>query len=591
MRLTEERLRQLMTDLEADNVERTRAFDKADKMGQAICAFANDLPGRNVPGYLLLGVDNNGTITGKRIDDEHLTSLGGLKTEGNLLPPPAMALEVFHFPEGDVVVLTVFPSAYPPIRYQGQVWIRIGPRKALATDEDIHVLEERRQSKGHRFEELPCQAATIEDLDLDFFRTQYLPKALQKEVIEEDTRPIQEQLATLRLFSRAENVPTNLGMLLLGKHPEWYIPSAYLQYVKFSTADNAGDILTEQAYKGPLLKMVAELESFVRVGIASPRSVRISALQEITFKTYPDWSLRELLLNAIIHRDYQIGNAPIKFYDYNGLRLEISNPGGLYGQATSENFPFVNDDRNPLLAEAMKVMGYVNKFNRGIAKVKSELEKNGNPPPIFDYIKRTEFRVTLRPAKAPSEDGAMPPQSNWMVTSEGEISSASGITTQDGGITMPNGGNKAPDGGITTQDGGITMPNGGIKAPDGGIKAPDGGITTQDGGIKVPDGGITTQDGGIKVPDGGITTQDDGITMPNGGIPHAAITKDDGMINDQRVIQAIACHPGIKLKGLLEQTQIPLRTLERTLRRLRTGNHARIDYRGSKKTGGWFVKS
>ena len=154
---------------------------------------------------------------------------------------------------------------------------------------------------------------------------------------------------------------------------------------------------------------------------------------------------------------------------------------------------------------------------------------------------------------------------------------ASGITTQDGGITPP-------DGGITPPDGGITMPNGGIKAPDGGITTQGGGITTQDGGI-------TPQDGGITLQDGGITLQDGGIKAPDGGIPHAAITKDDGMINDQRVIQAIACHPGIKLKGLLEQTQIPLRTLERTLRRLRTGNHARIDYRGSKKTGGWFVKS
>lgn len=119
MKLTEDKLRQMMTDLEAENVERTRSFDKVDKMGQAICAFANDLPGRGVPGYLLLGVENDGKISGKQIDDEHLTSLGGLKTEGNLLPPPAMALEVFHLAEGDVVVITVFPSTYPPIRYRG----------------------------------------------------------------------------------------------------------------------------------------------------------------------------------------------------------------------------------------------------------------------------------------------------------------------------------------------------------------------------------------------------------------------------------------------------------------------------------------
>ena len=53
--LTKDELIHLMTDLESETVERTRAFDKADKMGQAICAFANDLSGRNKPGYLLLG--------------------------------------------------------------------------------------------------------------------------------------------------------------------------------------------------------------------------------------------------------------------------------------------------------------------------------------------------------------------------------------------------------------------------------------------------------------------------------------------------------------------------------------------------------
>jgi ATP-dependent DNA helicase RecG len=100
-------------------------------------------------------------------------------------------------------------------------------------------------------------------------------------------------------------------------------------------------------------------------------------------------------MNAIIHRDYFFGNAPIKFYEYKKNRIEISNPGGLFGRANPDNFPFVNDYRNPLLAEAMKVLGMVNKYNRGIAKANKELEKNGNLPAKFDVNKFTEFRVTI----------------------------------------------------------------------------------------------------------------------------------------------------------------------------------------------------
>ena len=393
-----EKILQLMSNLESENIERTRAFDKADKMGQAICAFANDIGDRKQPGYLLLGVEDNGAFAGKCVTDEQLTALAGFKSEGNLLPPPAMTIYHESFDDGDVVVIEVFPSSYPPIKYKGQVWVRIGPRKCLANNDDIHILEEKRLHSATRFEIIPCVDSCLADLNLDLFRNIYLPRAIQAEVIDEDPRPIEEQLAALRFYDRQHNLPTNLGMLLFGKHPEMFIPSAYIQYVKFGGSDNGSDILAEHAYKGPLLQTIDEINSFVKVGIAAPRPVKVSALQEETVSMYPDWAVRELLLNAIIHRDYQIGNAPVKFYDYNNIRLEISNPGGLYGQANPDNFPYVNDYRNPLLAEAMKVMGYVNKYNRGIAKVKTEMEKNGNPMPLFDVNKLTEFRVTLLPS-------------------------------------------------------------------------------------------------------------------------------------------------------------------------------------------------
>ncbi len=508
--LTKEEVRNLLTQLESENIERTRAFDKADKMGQAISAFANDLSGRGKSGYLFLGVENDGKISGKRIDDEQLTSLGGLKTDGALLPPPAMAMEVFHFDEGDVVVVEVFPSAYPPIRYRGQAWVRIGARKALASDEDLHVFAERRMAAGVRFEEQPCMAARLEDLDVDIFRNHYLPQAIKAEIIDDDVRSVKEQMSALRFYDRRKDAPTNLGMLLFGKHPEMYIPSAYLQYVKYGAEDNGGAILTEHAYKGPLIKTIVELDAFVKVGVSASRPVKISALQEKMICDYPDWSMRELLLNAIIHRDYQIGNAPIKFYEYSN-RIEITNPGGLFGQANPENFPYVNDYRNPLLAEAMKIMGYVNKYNRGISKIKKEMEENGNPNPIFDVNKLTEFRVTLRP-------------------------SVGGIKT------------------INAKSGTI---NGGINGEVGTINGKSGEINAKRGEIN---GGINGKSGEINAKRGEI-----------------------------KIYSAICDNPGIKRERLLLLTKIPLRTIDRNVKRLTDAK--KIEYRGSKRTGGWFPRT
>ena len=487
--MTELELKELLASFESEHVERTRAFDKADKMGEAICAFANDISGSGKSGYLLLGVDDNGKIAGRRIDDEKWASLGGLKTDGNILPPPAMSMEKFSLPEGDVIVIQVFPSSYPPIRYKGDVWVRNGPRKCKATEEDIHILNERRTRFGMRNEELPCERARLTDLDIDLFRGFYLPKAINAQAIEADDRTVEEQLLALGFYSSERACPTNLGVLLFARHPERFIPSAYIQYVKFAGLDNAGDVLQENVFKGPLVRVVQDLDVFIKTGPAAQRPVLVTVLREEPEARYPSWALRELVLNAIIHRDYFLGNAPIKFYEYKKNRIEISNPGGLFGRAKPDNFPFVNDYRNPLLAEAMKVLGLVNKFNRGIAKVNRELVANGNPAAQFDVNKLTEFRVTI------------------------------------------------------------------VAKPESGP------INSGSGPIK-PESGQTKR----------IIAQ-----------------TYDTESQDEAVVAIIGANPGIKREKIFLQVQTSLKSVQRTLNRLSANK--KIEYRGSKRTGGWFVKT
>ena len=60
--MTQEEIRALLNDLESDRVERTISTTNTDKFGQAICAFANDLPDNRLPGYLFLGVDDDGNV-------------------------------------------------------------------------------------------------------------------------------------------------------------------------------------------------------------------------------------------------------------------------------------------------------------------------------------------------------------------------------------------------------------------------------------------------------------------------------------------------------------------------------------------------
>ena len=520
--MTEQELRKLISAFESEHVERTRAFDKADKIGQAVCAFANDISGSGETGYLLLGVDDDGSIAGRRIDDEKWASLGGIKTDGNLLPPPSMSMEKVSLVEGDVVVIKVYPSDYPPIRYKGDVWIRLGPRKCKATEADIHVLTERRAKFGARDEELPCVRAKMSDLDMNLFRAFYLPKAIDAQVIEDDDRSVIEQMASLRFFSIEKECPTNLGVLLFAKYPERFIPSAYIQYVRFAGTDNAGDVLQENVFKGPLIKVVQELDVFIKTGPAAVRPVLATAMREDPVSQYSAWALREFLMNAIIHRDYFLGNAPIKFYEYKKNRIEISNPGGLFGRANPDNFPFVNDYRNPLLAEAMKILGMVNKYNRGIAKANKELEKNGNPKAQFDVNKLTEFRVTI---VANGKSGTMNDESGTMI-GDAEVVKNSQISAEKGELSEKSGAMNEKSGTMNGESGTMILEK-----------------------AKLYD----------------IQSQDDAV------------------------FAVVADSPGIKKDQIFLRVQTSTRSVQRTLDRLAKAN--KIEYRGSKQKGGWFVKT
>ena len=90
--ITLDEIRALLNDLESDRVERTISTTNTDKFGQAICAFANDLPDHRLPGYLFLGVDDDGNVKGVNVTDELLKNVAAIRTDGNIQPQPSMTV-------------------------------------------------------------------------------------------------------------------------------------------------------------------------------------------------------------------------------------------------------------------------------------------------------------------------------------------------------------------------------------------------------------------------------------------------------------------------------------------------------------------
>lgn len=388
--ITEQQLIALLPQLEDDRLEKTVSTTDADKYGEAICAFCNDLGATNRPGYLIIGVHDNGKPAGLKIDEKFLQFLLGYRTDGRTVPPPAMIVKKFSLDEGDLAVVEVQPSHVPPVRWKGKVCIRIGQRKGVANEAEERILSEKRSTFARSFDTQPAYEADLNELGVDIFKLTYLPTAIDPETLAANGREIKQQLSSLKFYDLRADVPTYAGILLFGKNPRFYLPGAYVQYVRFTGKDEVSDFDFEERFDGDLTTQLRVMNDFVRSQIA--KRVLHNLGEEYEY-AYPPSAIQELLFNAVIHKDYQ-SNAPIKFYEFED-RVEIINPGGLYGDARPENFPDKNDYRNPTLAEAAKNLGYINAFNVGVKRAKAALEKNGNPEPKFILDQVTSFGVII----------------------------------------------------------------------------------------------------------------------------------------------------------------------------------------------------
>jgi ATP-dependent DNA helicase RecG len=276
---------------------------------------------------------------------------------------------------------------------KGRTHIRIGPRKDVASESEERVLIERRTANFRTFDATPCPEGSLERLDLETFRQTYRPQAIAADIIAENHRDVPEQLAALRFYNLRRGCPTNAGMLVFAFDPLDLFPGAKVQFVQYDGPGLEDDVLAEKTFTGNLITLLAELDSFLK-GRFTQKPVAVSKLREQAVFDYPPEAVRELLMNAVLHRDYQ-STGPTRFYQFSD-RLEIQNPGGLYGEASPENFPRVNAYRNPIIAEAMHVLGYVNRFGRGIARAKRALADNGSPEPRFDY-QTSHFLLAIIP--------------------------------------------------------------------------------------------------------------------------------------------------------------------------------------------------
>jgi len=232
------------------------------------------------------------------------------------------------------------------------------------------------------FDVHPLPSATLGDLDRVRFANEYLPAAFALDVLEANDRTLEQRLAVTKMVASADApVPTVLGVLVLGKaQPRDFLPGAYVQFLRIAGRDLADPIVDELTVDGPVSELLRGIDQKLQAHNRTAVDITGGPTEERR-SDYPLPALQQLVRNAVMHRSYEATHAPVRVYWYDD-RIEITSPGGPFGTVSAENFghPGVADYRNPNLAEALRVLGFVQRFGAGLAIARRALAENGNPP-------------------------------------------------------------------------------------------------------------------------------------------------------------------------------------------------------------------
>jgi ATP-dependent DNA helicase RecG len=394
--MTDQELADLLHDLESDRVERKASDSAQDKIRQAICAFANDLQNYNQPGVIFVGVKDDGSCAKLQVTQELLDKLAQWRSDGKILPLPSMGVRKVSLNGCEMAVIIVQPATAPPVRYEGRIWVRVGATRAIASAQEEQRLNEKRKFRDLPFDLRPFPTANLSDLSRDYFLNAYLPNAVAPDVLAQNERTLEEKLTSVRFATPDDPpIPTALGLLTVGLEPTAFIPGGYVQFLRIDGLGLADPITDQKEIAGPLPDLLRLLDETLKVNIKTATDIASQTLERRT-PDYPIAALQQLSRNAVMHRSYENTNAPVRIYWFSD-RIEISNPGGPFGQVTRKNFgnPSVADYRNPYLAAVMKDLGYAQKFGSGISIARKELAANGNPPPEFQP-EDSHLLVTVR---------------------------------------------------------------------------------------------------------------------------------------------------------------------------------------------------
>lgn len=385
-------LRAMIAGGESATVEFKIKAPRPAEIAERLCGMANTRTG----GVIIFGVADAGReIVG--LEDANasldLTLRAARMLKPTLVLPPPMTSVI-----DDKTVLVVEVPRSQGVLYQssGVFWVRKGTHTVPMSVEEISL--HLNAAGALHWETALCRNATLEDIDPRLVEG-YL--ALRDERSRQNLRhaSLEDILVGLHCASADPETgalrPTNVGVLMFGRAPQWRIPHSEIVCVRYADTIGVRKYENRKILTGTLTELIDQAGEFIRQYLVV--GGEIIGFKRVDLPEYPFEALREAVANAVAHRDYALEGQAIRIFFY-ADRVEIRSPGLLPFGVTLDDIVQLRAQsrpRNPTIVQFLRdVPGYMERIGMGIRMMVQEARQLGIPDP--EFAEPHEFAVTFR---------------------------------------------------------------------------------------------------------------------------------------------------------------------------------------------------
>jgi ATP-dependent DNA helicase RecG len=382
---------QLLSEGESRQLEFKASVEPIDAIAKTVCAFLN-----TNGGVVIVGVDGDGTPNGLA-DQTQCKALDDF-LHRTITPKVLFDVSIDETTGGNVITVSVPAGTDRPYVFEGAVYIRKGSATQAADASALRELVETSSQSPKRWERRPSSGLTIEDVDRELVAETVRRAQDGRGVQFENAKDSTSVLAQLSLLQTGQL--TNAADVLFGKKVAQRHPQTRLRAVCYAT-DRADDFLDEQLYEGPAFRLLEDAMAFLKRHLAIAAEFREGQLTRESKPKYPFNSLREALVNALVHRDYAAFSGSVSLSIYTD-RIEIWNTGKLPRGISPRDLMQASHSSilvNPDISHVFYLHELMERVGRGTYKIAQECRDFGMRLPEWKNV-GAGVRLTLFQAKA-----------------------------------------------------------------------------------------------------------------------------------------------------------------------------------------------